>query len=109
MVHGMRAAFAFAFILLMLKPLAGAAVCLEREMTRDDCAMAEEGFPAAPASDELPHGCALLDACAAPAPSTVPVSVEIPVLAAAHPFSSGILTLIHSVDPTAPPAPPPNS
>lgn len=113
----MRAAATLLFLLLQLKPLVGAAVCFQNLSTGSECPMPASQAPGQPPAP-LPHdpghgfptpGCPAADFCAsfAPAVGAVPAILSTPT--SEHSTNSWFLPGLHSVDPAAPPAPPPNS
>jgi len=111
-----RALFIVFFLLLELQPLAGAAICIERVPSGADCPMPEDsepthGSPTHSPAGQIPGGSPLCQAIAfcvggpALAVAAEGLSQSAPVQGASIVFES----TLHSADPVAPPAPPPNS
>ncbi len=112
----MRVAAAVLLLVLQLKPLVGTAICIENLSTTGECPMPigqAPGQTPAPAPHEPGHGfpapgCPAADFCAplAPAIGAVPVILSTPI--SERGTSTSFLPGLHSVEPAAPPAPPPN-
>lgn len=116
----MRAVPALLLILLQLRPLAGAVVCLHNLATGMECPMPDHPDGSAPARAPAPpapqaghgipgSGCPAADFCAPMAPAIAAVPSPFVGMISEHSIGMLFRHGLHSTEPAAPPAPPPNA
>jgi hypothetical protein len=106
----MRLVIAIVLLLIQLRPLAGAVVCLEQTMSSQECAMPEHGGAVTEPSESgqsMPASCQTAALCspagvAVPQTATPVAVVQMPVAAEEGPESARL-----SGPPVAPPFHPP--
>lgn len=107
----MKPVAALLLLILQLKPLVGAALCVQNLSTRSECPMpsGESGQAPAPVPQDPGHGCPAAAFCASVAPAIGAFPVVFFMAASEHSASTWFLPGLHSIARAAPPAPPPNN
>ena len=116
----MRVPAALLLLVLQLKPLVGALVCFQTPFPASECPMPDgrggsvPGQAPAPLPHDFGHGapapaCPAADFCAAAAPAIGAVATILAPLLSTHATAIRFVLRLHSTEPVAPPAPPPNA
>ena len=116
----MKAPASLLFLLLQLRPLAAAAVCLHNMSSGTECPMPAGDDRSAPGQVpvQLPQhsdhstpspGCPAAELCVSPAPVVEPAVPVFSLVTPDHGIAPWFTATIHSAEPAAPPAPPPNA
>lgn len=104
---------ALLLLLLQVKPLAAAVICLRDASPASECPMPGQAPSPAPAphgSDHgAPAGCPAAAVCAAAAPALGAFTTSFSTSPLEHLSNTWFVSKLHSADPVAPPAPPPNA
>ena len=115
----MRTPAALLLLFLQLRPFVGAAVCLHNLAAGTECPMPDHPdapperspTPGSPhSSSEIPaSGCPAAEFCMAAAPALAPDAAVVLRAPTDHVISALFTPRLHSTEPAAPPAPPPNA
>ena len=97
-------AIAVLLLALQLRPVLGAALCIQKISPATECSMPDGGQSAPPAQH-----CPAAEFCAAVAPAVPAVATVLELFASDFVPGTHFVSLLHSVEPSAPPAPPPNA
>ena len=116
----MRTSAALLFLLLQLRPLAAAVVCLHNMSSGTECSMPARDDRSAPSQVPTPlpqhsehsvpsPGCPAAELCISPAPVVEPAVPVFSLVMPDHESAAWLTPTFHSAEPVAPPAPPPNA
>ncbi len=106
----MRLVVAALLLLIQLRPLAGAVVCLEQTTAREECAMPEHGLAVTNPSDgaqSMPAGCQGTALCSPAGMALAPTAVRLAPVHAPAAFAAGLEPTRRSGPSLAPPFHPP--